>query len=324
MPTRFPITNLDNLAWGMSLNDSMRPLLSGGIQTIALNANNPPTVKAGSSYYVYFTDNSYTIPASPSTGNLSYPNSTTPTINASHAISEPSDRTFTWGSGNFPAISDGTWYLYCVGAQDGIANTGTYGATKTPSALAYSAIKGGYYAADGYRYLASFLVVSSVVSGIIQYYPPQNVGYQPVATYNIGTNQTTNLTVGNKIAVNSVNQDFSNGLISLNTGTYIWTLAAGHIYECRACIGYVNYTGIAGYHGTRFYDITAATLLGSEGLMECPQSTAYNRTIMNITEAYIDCTTTAKTVQLQITSSSLVSQFVGGTGVNYVTIKALK
>jgi hypothetical protein len=101
-------------------------------------------------------------------------------------------------------------------------------------------------------------------------------------------------------------------------------LAAGHIYKCRACIGYVNYSGIAGFHGTRFYDITGATLFGSESLCECPQSTANNRTIMNYAEGYIDCTAGAKTMYLQITSSSLVSQFVGGPGFNQVVIEAIK
>jgi len=112
---------------------------------IELNANDPPTVKQNTSFNLI-----------DETG-------------FGRFVSEPSaDQTFTWGSGNFPAISDGTWYLYCSSNNETLNlyknSTGVYGASK--NAISYDSLKEGWYNSDG-KVLAQFTVASSVVSDLI-------------------------------------------------------------------------------------------------------------------------------------------------------------
>jgi len=114
---------------------------------IELNANNPPTIKQNTSFNLI--DGS----------------------GFGRFVSESSsDQTFTWGSGNFPAISDGTWYLYCSSNNETLNlyknSTGIYGASK--NSISYDYLKEGWYNSDG-KVLAQFTVASSVVSNLIIY-----------------------------------------------------------------------------------------------------------------------------------------------------------
>ena len=110
---------------------------------LAANANNPPTVKQNTKFHIV---NSSGI---------------------SRYILETGDQSFSWGTGDFPVISDGTWYLYCTEAQ-GLGNVipaqGTYGASK--NVPTYFQEKNAFYNSDG-RVIGRFTVSASVVSGIL-------------------------------------------------------------------------------------------------------------------------------------------------------------
>ena len=133
---------------------------------VSPNINNPPRIERYTRFTFYDTDDSYTIPAG-ATGNNTYPTGDTPTYLAAEAIYEDAAaRTFAWSSGNFPAQTDGTWYLYCDGAEDVDETSkgkGTYGASKTETPT-WSYAKGGYYSAAGYRILAEFTSASGTVA----------------------------------------------------------------------------------------------------------------------------------------------------------------
>jgi hypothetical protein len=157
------------------INNNVMHYLNGDHEyfSIVTNGNNPPTVKANTRFMVYKTT-TYTISNDYATGNNEYIQATTPTILLNEVIFEPSDETFTWNNGtDFPAQSDGTWYLYCRGCLDTNATTvgkGSYWISKTDApAIDYK--KGGYYnTADGLsRCLASFVSTSGVVSALSLY-----------------------------------------------------------------------------------------------------------------------------------------------------------
>ena len=110
---------------------------------VVQNGNNPPTVKQYSRFrFVNSNDIIYD-------------------------IIETSDRTFTWGSGGFPSISDGTWYLFCDGNTNSIDNnidTGSYGASTDAPTL--DEVRGGYYNSSDEKCIAEFVVASSVVTSV--------------------------------------------------------------------------------------------------------------------------------------------------------------
>jgi len=109
---------------------------------IVQNGNNPPTVQQNTKFVM---ENS---------------------SGGKNIIIESSNQTFTWGAGNFPAQSDGTWYLYCLGNQTDsnyFTDVGNYGASKnTPT---YNYQKNGWHNTEG-RVLASFDSSGGVVSNI--------------------------------------------------------------------------------------------------------------------------------------------------------------
>ncbi len=98
------------------------------------NSNNPPTVSAGT--VIYFGRN----------------------ILESQIIGEDTDQVFAFNSGNFPAISDGIWYLW-------VDALGAYGATRsTLITIARNEVLGGWYSSDNTkRILLRFVVASSAV-----------------------------------------------------------------------------------------------------------------------------------------------------------------
>jgi hypothetical protein len=172
MATHLQKPGSDVNVWGVAHNDYHKVLLGEGeyIEVLA-NANNPPTIKQYTRFQLYATDASYTIPASPSTENNTYPANSTPTYLMSQAIYEDgADVTFTW-SGTvrgevLPAQSDGTWYLVCKNQLDTDATTkgqGVYTVSKTETPT-WSYQKGGYYSASGYRVLAEFTSTAGVVA----------------------------------------------------------------------------------------------------------------------------------------------------------------
>lgn len=166
MPARLPKANSDTNAW-IAFNNYMKTYnQTGEYINVVANANNPPTVKQYSRFSVYKTDTD-TIPSSPATGNSEYAAGDVIQYQVDEAIFEPSDQTFAWGAGGFPAISDGTWYLYSTGSLDTSSATigkGAYNASK--NAPTFNFDKGGWYSTDG-KVIAKFTVTASVVSNVI-------------------------------------------------------------------------------------------------------------------------------------------------------------
>jgi archaellum component FlaG (FlaF/FlaG flagellin family) len=170
--------------WGMMTNDAKRRLLHNQNIEIEKNGNNPPTVKSGTSFYVYdtATDN---IDADALSQNTVYPDGETSVeYLRPKAVWESGDQTFTFsGSGEFPTISDGTWFLFCygTGTTPSTKGQGLYGVVKSgdgdiQTAFAYDELKGGYYlektiGADDIwcKVLAVFEVASSVVEELRVY-----------------------------------------------------------------------------------------------------------------------------------------------------------
>jgi hypothetical protein len=133
---------------------------------VAVNGSNPPTVLQNVRFKFYNTA-SGTIPSGTATGNNEYGAGDTITYLVNQAIFEDSAaRTFAWSSGNFPAASDGTWYLFCDGSTDTSSASigqGSYGASKTETPT-WSFQKGGWYSASGYRILAQFTYTGGTVA----------------------------------------------------------------------------------------------------------------------------------------------------------------
>lgn len=179
MPVRMGKAGTDNNVWGLSHNDFHRTLLGGHEKImIEANGNNPPTLKANSRFSMYLEHSDYTIPDTP-TGNNVYPQNTAPTYIDPQAIYEPADVTFAFNTtvrGQIiPAISDGTWYMYCTGAEDTNATSkgkGVYNFSKVEVPV-YEDSMGGWYSNE-LRVLCKFTVASSVVSNIEIYEPYMN------------------------------------------------------------------------------------------------------------------------------------------------------
>jgi hypothetical protein len=173
-------TGVDNNVGMINHNDWHRTLLGGHEKImIEANGNNPPTVKQNSRFCFYAEHSDYTILDVPTQNNV-YPQNTAPTYIDPHAVYEPADAVFVWNTTVraqvIPTVSDGVWYLYCLGAEDINATSrgkGLYNVSKTETPT-YSDAKGGYYSANGYRILASFTVATSVVSLIEIYEPYMN------------------------------------------------------------------------------------------------------------------------------------------------------
>lgn len=166
MPVHLGKQDSDYNCW--TINDFHRVLLEHGEYIeVVKNGDNPPTVKQYTRFQLYKTYSGYTIPNDTSTGNNVYPKGTAPTFLNAHAIYEDgADQTFTWGSGNFPSKTDGTWYLYCSDSEDSDASSrgkGEYGASKTETPT-YDRSKGGYYSLNNFRILAQFTVSGGTVT----------------------------------------------------------------------------------------------------------------------------------------------------------------
>lgn len=138
---------------------------------IQLNSNNPPTVKQGTRFVFYNTDNTFTIPNS-TTGDNEYGANDTITYLVNEAIFEDGgDLSFTWaGSVRGETIatqSDNTWYLYCTGSYNQDQTTigqGVYNfSTNAPT---YSEVKGGWYSSDG-KVIAKFTSSGGTVANLI-------------------------------------------------------------------------------------------------------------------------------------------------------------
>ena len=139
---------LITLEKSIATTDSISKFGFGYIELTA-NGNNPPSVNQNTKF---FLENS--------SGIIRY-------------IIETGNRVFSWGTGSFPSISDGTWYLYAYEAQNFgniIPDTGVYGASQ--NVPTYEQTKGGFYNLDG-KVISQFTVSGGVVSNIITTIPIQ-------------------------------------------------------------------------------------------------------------------------------------------------------
>ena len=178
-PTVYGSPNIN----GNMLNDSFKPLTDNENILIAVNGNNPPSVLQNTSMFFYNTD-SVTI-SSTETLNDVYPESTTDTYLKLQTIFEPSNQTFAWNSGNFPAQSDGEWYLYTTGTSSTVKFTGVYGASK--NAITWSDEKNGWYNSDG-KVICCFTSTGGVVSNVRVFKGRSKVkGYADFAIENTAT-----------------------------------------------------------------------------------------------------------------------------------------
>jgi len=157
MATKLPTSMSDINAWQLMLNDAFRPLMRNENLIIELNGNNPPTIKAGTAFYVHDTD-LYTIPLTPVTENNVYVQNATMEYLISGVVFEQDDVENAWSTGLFGALSNSkTYYLYCVGTLDTAASDqgkGSYGASYS-NIPAYDEVKQGFYSSDG-KVIASF------------------------------------------------------------------------------------------------------------------------------------------------------------------------
>lgn len=163
MSVHLPTPGSDIKIWGLPLNDSFHPLLGTDKLNIIYNSTSqPPKIGANSKFYVYKTLGSYLTP-NVTTGNAVYPGNTTCSYLNADVIFEPSDVTFTFGSGGVPAKSNSTlYYIYCTGAEDtGTSSRGKGVYVINTTAPAYDGLKQGWYdSGTGYRCICQFFVDS--------------------------------------------------------------------------------------------------------------------------------------------------------------------
>ena len=136
--------NSHNNVWGLMNNDYMQTIQNEKI-IIEKNGNNPPTVKSGTHFQLYDMDTK--LVEDDATYNNSYPRNTSIEYYSPKFVFEKADKTFSWGGGEFPSISDGELYLFCYVIEvsyNSFASrgSGSYGATKT--APSFSNEKGGW------------------------------------------------------------------------------------------------------------------------------------------------------------------------------------
>ena len=63
--------------------------------------------------------------------------------------------------------------------------------------------------------------------------------------------------------------------ISYVPGTGVWTLSAGHTYECVANINSCIFTGVTGLARFEWRNVTGAALFGQTGLQSSPTNTSH-------------------------------------------------
>lgn len=200
MSTHLPKAGSDINAW-IAFNNYFN-VINESID-IQLNGNNPPTIKQYFRCAYYKIDSSYTIPASPATGNNEYGVSDNIDYLVNEAIFEDTaDLTFTWGGTTrgevFPAQSDGTWYIILKGSYDQNETTigqGIYNISKTESPIP-SIKKNGAYSAGGYRVVGSFVSTGGVVSDLRTfdnkiYRAAINPNFPPIQVGQLYINMTT-------------------------------------------------------------------------------------------------------------------------------------
>lgn len=207
---------------------------------IVLNANNPPTVKAGSRFFVAKADYSFTS-VTQTTNNNVLPGATLLSHPLTDIINEPADQVFTWGTGLFPTIANSTTYfLYCTGAEDTdetSAGKGVYGVSE--NAPTYDYEKGGWYSADG-KVLATFSTDGGGVVGGLLIYGTIYPGY-----------------TANKILV----PDGYGNLIE--SARSISDIAKPALFQTEATL--VNVTGVA---ATTLYTFNTPTISGTTNLTQ--------------------------------------------------------
>ena len=163
--TGLPTVYNDENIHGYMINDSMQSIVENVI--IVKSGNNPPIIKAGSSFMVYNTDTA-TILNTATTGNDVYPEgSTSVEYYKPYAVFQSDDTALAWGSGIVPAQSDGVWYIVCLTSAitEADKGNGVYSLSKTEVPV-WSETKKGYYSTSGYKVIGRFVSTSSVISAL--------------------------------------------------------------------------------------------------------------------------------------------------------------
>lgn len=129
-----PEKNSHDYVWGIMLNDSLKERLAAHNFIIEENSGNLPKVKANTFFNIFFTDEKIIETVDDAgnpvdTENDAYAAGDTITYISYKSVFENSDRTFTWGSGNFPAVTNNEYYcLYCDDTSGTDILEGVYGA----------------------------------------------------------------------------------------------------------------------------------------------------------------------------------------------------
>jgi len=228
MPTRFPITASDIKVWGMVMNDALAPILANEHIYIVPNGNNPPTVKAGTSFLYHATE-TYLTPLTPATGNIVYPVNTNITYLAPTSVNEPIDRTFAFGASG-GLIADITkenstiYYVYTTGAED--INTaskgrGLYGLSKV--APAFDDIKKQWWITGVGRALCRFYVDSggNVLPGSLCHYTSKLVA--ELYTTTTGAPSITGLNIIKDDKTYIIEAELNHTAAGSNTNIYLRT-----------------------------------------------------------------------------------------------------
>jgi hypothetical protein len=153
----------DRNSWGGTHNDGHTPL--GQVENIIITVDSATefSIKAGTQFYRYDTD-TFTSPATPATGNGSYPNSTLLTYYSPDAIFETGDRAIEIGVTSGFSSANGTFYIYCSGSDDSGVSTkgnGVYDANTT--APVWDETKNGWYNSTE-KCIGRYVVTSAVIS----------------------------------------------------------------------------------------------------------------------------------------------------------------
>lgn len=210
--------NNDRDCWGISHNLYHRSLLHAYEHIdIRLNStanDDPPTLKQNSAFSIY-VEETPTLSTS-AAGNNVLPAATTQVTNyVGEAVFCPNDQVYNWDSTNCLSTgTDGTYYMYCTGADDiGTTSIGV-GEIFYSSTIAFtvSAQKGNIpYSTDGYRALAKFAMSSNTLSNLEVFNKPFKCSIKIISTaHTIATDEqyivaSTNITLlSSSESINSI------------------------------------------------------------------------------------------------------------------------
>lgn len=211
MATKQPAIGAANkYHWGYKFLDLIRPIMHASRLSVVPNGNNPPTVKAGTSFYVWQTA-AFSITTSEATIDVSYPHNQPLTMPQSHYIFESADVTFQWGVGTVPVKSTSTqYYISCAGSDDTAYSKrgqGVYCVDTLPPVEDFE--KGGFYNAAARKVIASFYVYADGSVGLLNIYHWTRLAVNAVASSHLQNGAVTN----EKLADGSVTAEKLSGTL---------------------------------------------------------------------------------------------------------------